>query len=333
MHVHSCYSDGSGSPQDIVVAANTAGVDIVWLTDHDTLRAQEAPGQGYFGRVLLLVGSEITPARNHYLTFGNEELVSPTRPFSEIVTGIRQMRAVGIIAHPDDGGNPRFGIPSYRWDDRAVQGYTGLEVWNHLSQWSAQFRSVPGALGAMTREWWRGANHPNLDTLMLWDDLGKTRAVVGIGGVDAHAHPLLKGLVRIFPYDTHFRTIRTQFFVSRPLAGHWPTDHQLLLDALAQGHVAVMSCFSGCEKGFRFWAESADHLITPMGGTMLMSRNIRLKAISPVPVDWRLIHNGIMRHRQHGTYLEYFASDSGVWRLELWRRAAPWILSNPIYIR
>ena len=45
VHLHSLYSDGTGTVPEIARAAHRAGVDVVLLTDHDTLEAKRQ-GQG-----------------------------------------------------------------------------------------------------------------------------------------------------------------------------------------------------------------------------------------------------------------------------------------------
>ena len=75
IHVHSTWSDGTGTVPQIMRAAAKAGVDVVLLTDHDTLAARDHGQEGWHGDVLLLVGEEVTPDENHYLAFGNDTVI------------------------------------------------------------------------------------------------------------------------------------------------------------------------------------------------------------------------------------------------------------------
>ena len=79
LHVHTHYSDGTGSHQDIADAALKAGLDAVIVTDHNLLALDH---ERYYARgdqkVLLLVGEEIhdqnrVPEKNHLLVFGVEK--------------------------------------------------------------------------------------------------------------------------------------------------------------------------------------------------------------------------------------------------------------------
>ena len=70
VHLHSTFSDGTGTVPEIMRAARRAGVDVVMLTDHNTLEAKRRGYEGWHDGVLLLVGEEVTPRReNHYLAF------------------------------------------------------------------------------------------------------------------------------------------------------------------------------------------------------------------------------------------------------------------------
>ncbi|HUX15651.1 MAG TPA: PHP domain-containing protein, partial [Phycisphaerae bacterium] len=62
-HVHSCYSDGSGTYQEIASAAARAGLDFVVMSDHDTLRPRADGWQGWHDGVLVIVGTEISCKR------------------------------------------------------------------------------------------------------------------------------------------------------------------------------------------------------------------------------------------------------------------------------
>ena len=76
LHMHTTYSDGSGTHAEIVQAALQAGLDAVITTDHNVLVNGPA---GYYQdgdrKVLLLVGEEVhdqtaIPQKNHLLVIG-----------------------------------------------------------------------------------------------------------------------------------------------------------------------------------------------------------------------------------------------------------------------
>ena len=75
LHMHTRYSDGSGTHKDIAQAAMQAGLDAIIVTDHNVL-VQGVEGYYRSGpnRVLLLVGQEVhdqarDPQKNHLMVF------------------------------------------------------------------------------------------------------------------------------------------------------------------------------------------------------------------------------------------------------------------------
>ena len=80
VHLHSTYSDGTGTVKEIARAARRAKADVVQLTDHDTLAAKRNGEEGFYGDVLMLVGEEVSPrGRNHYLAFGIDTEIDHSR--------------------------------------------------------------------------------------------------------------------------------------------------------------------------------------------------------------------------------------------------------------
>ena len=45
LHIHSCYSDGTDTPEQIFAKAQAAGIKCISITDHDTLGAYEDEGR------------------------------------------------------------------------------------------------------------------------------------------------------------------------------------------------------------------------------------------------------------------------------------------------
>src|SRR3954466_982362 len=91
VHLHSTYSDGTGTVGEIMRAAKRAEVDVVLLTDHDTLAAKTNGEEGWHGSVLLLAGAGVGPlGGNHYLAFGLDRHVRwRKRPPAEICQAVR----------------------------------------------------------------------------------------------------------------------------------------------------------------------------------------------------------------------------------------------------
>ncbi|HIP56534.1 MAG TPA: PHP domain-containing protein [Ignisphaera aggregans] len=105
LHVHTHYSDGLDSPEAIVKAAHASGLDVIAITDHDTVR-------GYHRlrnlnilkdiRVVVIPGVEISTREGHILGLAVD--VEP--PFKkkpsaiEAIEWIHSVGGVAIAAHP-----------------------------------------------------------------------------------------------------------------------------------------------------------------------------------------------------------------------------------------
>src|SRR4030066_402579 len=51
------------------------------------------------------------------------------------VEEINRQGWLGFIAHPDHEGTKRFDIPSYKWQDWNVNNFTGIGLWDLMTDW------------------------------------------------------------------------------------------------------------------------------------------------------------------------------------------------------
>ena len=102
IHLHSIHSDGTGTVRQIMRAGRRAGVDVVVLTDHDTLAAARTGQEGWHGSVLLLAGGRCRhTARNHYLAFGLTEPIDHRGMTpAQIVASVNRRRRVRLPCAP-----------------------------------------------------------------------------------------------------------------------------------------------------------------------------------------------------------------------------------------
>jgi hypothetical protein len=338
LHVHSRYSDGSGSVEAIVRAARDL-VDVVWLTDHDGLLARDSPGEGRYGRVMLLVGTEMTPATDHILVLGTDFVPDRDRPLQEALALVAAGGGLSFVAHPEDPGNPVLHLPSYRWTQRDLDTFTGLEVWNHLSQWMRKIHGFRSGLGAILHPL-SGADAPDPAALQLWDALACERPVVGVAGLDAHAVRVpWRGFgVPIFPYRSAFSWIANHVWTTAPMSDSSPAEaRRLLLEAFAAGRVVMVNESQGRSPGPWVTGIGASDSV-PVGGRVRWRPGARLVVESSVAArveavrqGWRSGPYGI----RPGRPLEIAVPAPGAMRLELARedrgRRTPWAYTNPIY--
>jgi hypothetical protein len=346
LHMHTVYSDGTGTHKDIAQAAIKAGVDAVIVTDHNVL-VQGVEGYYRVGRrrVLLLVGQEVhdqdrDPQKNHLLIFNaNRDLSTLADDPQALINGVNDAGGLSFIAHPRDPAAPAFNEGDISWEAWDVQGFTGIELWNGLSELKTVLHTkMHGAFYAFFPQFI--GHHPILETLQRWDDLlvdGKR--VVAIGGSDAHALNMhMAGIHRvIFPYDFHFRTVNTHVFITEPLSGDVPTDKKMIYEALAAGRCFVGYDLPGSTRGFTFKGRGLEQSVI-MGDEISSKRGVTLQAHLPQPAEIRLIKDGtIVGIWKDSQACAYTATEPGVYRVEVWRNylglKRGWIFSNPIYVR
>lgn len=177
LHMHTIYSDGEGTHADIVRAAFKAGIDIAIVTDHNVMASsfERVYAEGT-RKVLLLVGQEVhdqarDPQKNHLLIIGaNRDLATFARDSQKLLDQVAQSEGLAFIAHPNEVALPAFGEDDISWVDWQANGYTGIELWNGLSEFKSRIKSFLHAA------WYSFfpqliACGPDPRTLKKWDDL------------------------------------------------------------------------------------------------------------------------------------------------------------------
>ncbi|GAB4371186.1 MAG: CehA/McbA family metallohydrolase [Calditrichia bacterium] len=337
IHIHSLYSDGSGTIREISEEAREAGLDFIMITDHNNLRALKNGEEGWYDSVLTLIGYEINDVNdaNHYLAFGLEEEIDKNLPAVEYVRRVREQGGFGIIAHPDEQRNRMPEHPSYPWNAWESEDYQGIEIWNQMSEWMEGL--------SPWNKFWRFVNPrksiiaPLRQTLNRWDEVSHRRKVVGIGGVDAHAHKheIFGGLIQltVFRYKVQFKSVRTHLLLPQPLQKNLPLEQakQLVYDALLGCRVFISNYFNGNARGFRCLAENK-HGVAGIGGELAYAPGTRLSVKLPAAGEMYLVNNGQTIAQQRGQVGVFSIPRPGLYRVEVFRKKRAWIFSNHLRI-
>ncbi len=333
IHVHTTMSDGGGTPERVVAAAQRAGLDFLVITDHNNLDAK--PVEGVHGRTLVLVGTEASTVAGHVVGLG---LFDPAFRFSrdphDTLADIRDLGGMPFVAHPT---SPRADLRWEAWDE---PGPWGLEVLNADSQfrqasWAARARTAAtyllnpryALLTHMTRP---------ADALARWDALLARRPVPGIAGADAHGQiELSRRLTMQVPsYSASFAVARTHVLLERPFTGELAADRQALLAALAGGRAYVGLDGLADANAFSFTAESPPGRWT-MGDTAPLAAAPRLRAGGRMPAGTRLVllADGRRVAETQGP-LDVPVTSGGIYRVEAYVPGwgVPWIITNPIAV-
>lgn len=345
LHMHTPYSDGEWHHDRIAEAAMRAGLDFIAVTDHNVwVRGPEGIREKDGKRLLVLVGEEIhdqarDPQKNHLLVYGAEtELAGFARDPQELIHRVRRANGVCFLAHPKDPALPLVDEPDLSWVSWEVEGYTGIELWNYMSE----FKSMLTSWGSILRYAYNpelGIQGPFPEVLERWDSLlAAGRRVVAIGGADAHGTVYRKGPLQraLFPYEFLFGAVNTHVLTPEPLSGDYGLDRFLVLNALRRGNCFVAYDMAAPTRGFTFTAhgEAGSAL---MGDELQARLGVTLQVLAPRLCKLHLKHNGrVIGEWDKRAHASYVATEPGAYRVEAYirykGRERAWIFSNPIYV-
>jgi len=340
IHFHTLHSDGHRNVAEIVALANPAGLDFLIATDHNILPEGE---EGWRGRVLVLMGEEIhdeerRPEMDHYLALGiSQDVASHRKSPQAVIQAVRAQGGLGFLAHPFERTSPASSEPPIPWESWEAEGYTGLEIWNYMSEFKSHLTSFPKALFLcyFPEAEIKG---PFPETLAKWDELLAGREVPAIAGTDAHGGIYLWGPLRreVLPYAFLLRTLRMHILTPEPFIGELAHDRALVYRALGEGNGFIAYDLLGDTRGFRFLARS-ERAEAIMGQNLVLEGPVEFQVSSPLGAHLRLLRAGEVVAEAKGRSLNYRTEEPGVYRLEARRRylglERGWVFTNPIYAR
>ena len=318
IHVHSTHSDGQLPVDPILHIAQRQGLDFLILTDHNTLQAKREGKEGFHGKTLLLVGSEIS-SEGHYLGLRLKEEVARDQKFQPTADAVAAQGGMGFIAHPL--------WKKKRWEHGDLRGFTGMEIYNAAHN-ATEKNPVPLILWTLltgsdvaASQWLERPDR----TLELWDRyLAERPPVVGIGAADAHGLKLF-GL-RMGPYETMFKVVRDHLLIPGELT------EAAVYDALEKGHLFVAHDILADARGVSFAAVAGGEIRGVMGDRVRWEPGLQLHARLPGPGGMVLFLDGRPAGKRWGREARFDVKGKGVYRLEVSRKGRPWIYTNPVYV-
>lgn len=334
LHIHTTYSDGSSDIESVIETAKKAGLDYIIITDHDTLKAREDGYEGYHNGVLVIVGYELSPPdRNHFLVMGTDSVIENKNP-EVFIDKVRDAGGVGIIAHPDHIGIPKIKLSKIIWSRWDLDGYTGVSVWDLMTDIQLKLKSVPTAIPGIFNPVLY-ITGPRKKSLTRWDKLNRIRRVVGVCELDNHGVIVGKKpfTYEIFPNRFAFKTLRNHIHLEKALTGDSSRDIDRVLNAISHGKLHIGFDYFYDTGGFDFYCKSGGKTIK-MGSRNSFDENTTAYVDLPKRGHIKILRDGEEIFRLFSRSFRFTITDSGVYRVEVYKETPyglrPWIYSNPI---
>ncbi|MBL1095893.1 PHP domain-containing protein [Streptomyces coffeae] len=187
LHTHSTASDGTDTPAELVRNAAAAGLDVVALTDHDTVGGHQEAIRALPEGLTLVTGAELSCRLNgvslHMLAY----LFDPAEPAfareRELVRDDRVPRAQGMVAKLRE-----LGVP-VTWERVAEIAGDGAVGRPHVATALVELGVVDSVSDAFTPAWLANGGRAYVEKHEL-DPFEAIRLVKAAGGVTVFAHPL-----------------------------------------------------------------------------------------------------------------------------------------------
>jgi hypothetical protein len=331
-HVHSRYSDGRKTPDQIARIASEASLDFIILTDHGKPNYASLASQGWKDGLLVLAGSELSVSRGHLVGL---EFSQPSRTFSQNAElAAQEINALGgfsIIAHP---------YSKTRWSWGTSAEFSGIEIIDADTMIQKNvLRSLlylPALLVQPKLTLLRMIDPPG-QTLRKWEELNSRNNLPGQSRVYAYfstdAH---------FIYRAVFPVFHLHVLLEKPLSREFEAARRQVFNGLRSGRFFNAVDAAAKAEGFNFWAEN-DGKIYPMGAELdLAAGPVKLRVRAPFSFahETRLVCNGQILRRSGEKEMDFEAKEAGAYHAEVYLReksplqaAVPWILSNPVFLR
>jgi 3',5'-nucleoside bisphosphate phosphatase len=186
LHVHSNASDGTDPPAEVMSRAARVGLDVVALTDHDTVAGHAAARQALPAGLTLLPGMELSchlgEKSLHLLAYlfdpDDPELAAETRRIRDD----RVLRARAMVDRLVDLG------VRITWDDVAALAGAGVVGRPHIARAMAASGAIASPEEAFTPDWIADGGRAYVDRYTL-DPVRAIGLVRAAGGVAVLAHP------------------------------------------------------------------------------------------------------------------------------------------------
>ncbi len=339
-HVHSTFSDGLGTAEEICREARSQNLDFVILADHGRPNRPASAASAWNQETLLIGASEFSLQAGHLAAAGYRvpEYVFPPEA-QEAIDEVERDRGVTFISHPLDRKIP--------WTDWQVRGFTGIEI---LSLYQLAKKNILYGLTLFPLQYLLAPDYaltslisyPKKE-LEIWDRCNREGRYFGIYALDAHAKlPLSRRTNFRFPsYGATFNILRVYVKVDHELEKDAAAASATIIAALRRGDFFCVIESLAAANGFEFYYREADGRRVEMGGDAERAGgSLVLRLPFQFNTDVRIMKDGgefrVFRDNDRQE-ITVAVSEPGVYRCEVFLHSGrfsrlPWILANPVFV-
>lgn len=368
MHSHTYWShDSRGTITEILDAAQSAGLEFIFLVDHARNKLDTFPRSyhGVYNGIIIEAGTEsssglmVNPFESTVLDWNmeTEQLIHQVAERGGLVTYVHTEKE-HIWENPDYHAMEIYNIHTDLLDEKSILPFLLNNIVN----------------GRTYKHWgYRELFDEQTDILSNWDRLNRQRRIVGIGAVDAHNNQSFRarytkdGRVEWVGSNAKTLTEREANWLDKLLLGEtdkfgwafkWELDPYVESFNFVNNHV-FCDTFSNVDikeniikgrlfvsfeslapaEGFQFFATGNQQQCTAiMGDSVVVADVSMLHALSPFPVKFQLLRDGKLVAEASDAYefgyniLGHKGNYRLVARLFLNDRWLPWVYSNPVYV-
>lgn len=340
-HLHSIFSDGKGTIEEITQAASSLNYDFVILTDHGRPNLQSSTCTSWLNNVLLIGASEFSLNCGHLAAMGFKmpDYIFPPEP-QEAINEVINDNGVCFISHPFDDKVP--------WTDWDISGFTGLEV---LSSYSEARRAGILKILIFPLKYLINSRYALLNTMgypteniKKWNSLNQSGRYYGIYALDAHGKlPISKNMQLNFPtYKSMFEIMTVYLKLNQKFLPTKRVPPGAVIASLRKGNFFNVIEGIASANGFEaFFIEKNSGKRIEMGESTGEKQG---KLVILLPFDFEteivVLKNGQkceQKANKNEKQLEIFVNEPGVYRIEVYVPGntfdhLPWIMTNPFFV-
>jgi predicted metal-dependent phosphoesterase TrpH len=190
LHSHSTASDGTASPAEVVRAARAAGLDVIALTDHDTVAGHEQARRALPPGLTLVPGMELSCRLDghsvHLLAYLFDPGHAGLAAECAAIRRSRDSRARAMVDRLRELGAP------VSWEQVTAIAGGGVVGRPHIARALAAAGVVAEPRQAFSRDWIGTGGRAHV-TRYAPDPVHAVRLVLAAGGVSVLAHPARAG--------------------------------------------------------------------------------------------------------------------------------------------